>query len=79
MLGFDALCALPLADDAINEDEAGQTILAAISGDNRMGASQSGSVRPQVLMHGSNLIGAQHGGSSRPSASIRGGTRVQIG
>ena len=56
MLGFDALCALPLADDAINEDEAGQTIVAAISGGNRLDVSQSGGVRPHADISGGTRI-----------------------
>lgn len=56
MLGFDALCALPLADDAIDTEEAAQTIVASVSGSNRMDASQSGGVRPHADISGGTLI-----------------------
>lgn len=42
MLGFDAIAALPIADDEIADDDITERIVAAVSGGNRMGASQGG-------------------------------------
>lgn len=56
MLGFDALAALPLADDEISEEETGRIVAAAISGGTQIGSSQGGGERMSAGISGGTRI-----------------------
>ncbi len=56
MLGFDAIAALPIADDEISEEAAARLVAAAVSGGTQLGAAQAGGQRANADMGGGTRI-----------------------